>query len=200
VGNTATIYYKNTAYTNAYIHYKLDGATTWTTSPGVQMQASSFSGYQAITIQLGTAAGLTAAFNNGSGTWDNNGGNNYHFGTGSSSLVGGSLTTGEPQADSVTFQVTVPGTTPASGPVYLTGSFNSWSAADAAYQLTKGSDGVYTITLNLPAGTAVTYKLTRGSWATVETASGGADIANRTLTPSGGAQTVTLTVLRWKDQ
>ncbi|MEK3834658.1 MULTISPECIES: carbohydrate binding domain-containing protein [unclassified Paenibacillus] len=199
-GNTATIYYKNTAFSNSYIHYKLDGATTWTTSPGVQMQASTFSGYKAITIPLGSATGLTAAFNNGSGTWDNNGGNNYHFGTGSSSLVGGSLTSGEPQADSITFRVSVPGSTPANAPVYLTGSFNSWNAADAAYLLTRGSDGVYSITLNLPEGSAVTYKLTRGSWGTVETASSGADIANRTLTPAGGAQTVTLSVQRWKDQ
>lgn len=88
-GNTATIYYKNTAFSNSYIHYKLDGATVWTTSPGVQMQASDFSGYKSITIPLGSATGLTAAFNNGSGTWDSNGGNNYHFGTGSSSLAGG---------------------------------------------------------------------------------------------------------------
>ncbi|OMF98833.1 carbohydrate binding domain-containing protein [Paenibacillus sp. FSL R7-0337] len=199
-GNTATIYYKNTAFSNSYIHYKLDGATTWTTSPGVQMQASTFSGYKAITIPLGTATGLTAAFNNGSGTWDNNGGNNYHFGTGSSSLVGGSLTSGEPQVDSITFRVSVPGSTPANAPVYLTGSFNSWNAADAAYLLTRGSDGVYSTTLNLPAGSAVTYKLTRGSWATVETASNGTDITNRTVTPAGGAQTVTLSVQRWKDQ
>lgn len=199
-GNTATIYYKNTAFSNSYIHYKLDGATTWTTSPGVQMQASAFSGYKSITISLGSATGLTAAFNNGSGTWDNNGGNNYHFGTGSSSLVGGSLTSGEPQADSVTFRVSVPGSTPANAQVYLTGSFNSWNAADAAYLLTRGSDGVYSITLNLPAGSAVTYKLTRGSWATVETTSSGAELANRTLTPAGGAQTVTLSVQRWKDQ
>ncbi|WP_340022472.1 carbohydrate binding domain-containing protein [Paenibacillus sp. FSL K6-1096] len=199
-GNTATIYYKNTAFSNSYIHYKLDGATTWTTAPGVQMQTSAFSGYQSITIPLGSATGLTAAFNNGSGTWDNNGGNNYHFGTGSSSLTGGNVTTGEPQADSVTFKVSVPSSTPANAQVYLSGSFNAWNAADPAYQLTRGSDGVYSITLNLPAGTAVTYKLTRGSWGTVETASSGADIANRTLTPAGGAQTVTLTVQRWKDQ
>ncbi|MEK3794740.1 carbohydrate binding domain-containing protein [Paenibacillus sp. FSL R7-0204] len=199
-GNTATIYYKNTAFSNSYIHYKLDGATTWTTSPGVQMQTSAFSGYKSITLPLGSATGLTAAFNNGSGTWDNNGGNNYHFGSGSSSLVGGSLTSGEPQADSVTFRVSVPGSTPANAQVYLTGSFNSWNAADSAYLLTRGSDGVYSITVNLPAGSAVTYKLTRGSWGTVETASSGADIANRTLTPAGGAQTVTLSVQRWKDQ
>ncbi|WP_238654753.1 carbohydrate binding domain-containing protein [Paenibacillus piscarius] len=199
-GNTATIYYKNTAFSNSYIHYKLDGATTWTTSPGVQMQTSAFSGYKSITIPLGSATGLTAAFNNGSGTWDNNGGSNYHFSTGSSSLTGGNVTTGEPQGDSVTFKVSVPGSTPANAQVYLSGSFNAWNAADPSYLLTRGNDGVYSITLNLPAGTAVTYKLTRGGWGTVETASSGADIANRTLTPLGGAQTVTLTVQRWKDQ
>ncbi|MFD2876602.1 carbohydrate binding domain-containing protein [Paenibacillus rhizoplanae] len=199
-GNTATIYYKNTAFSNAYIHYKLDGATVWTTSPGVQMQASDFTGYKSITIPLGSATGLTAAFNNGSGTWDSNGGNNYHFGTGSSSLAGGSLTTGEPQADSVTFRVSVPGSTPPNAPVYLTGSFNSWNAADPAYLLTRGSDDIYSVTLSLPAGSAVTYKLTRGSWGTVETTSSGAEIANRTLTPAGGAQTVTISVQRWKDQ
>ncbi|CAH1204636.1 1,4-alpha-glucan branching enzyme GlgB [Paenibacillus auburnensis] len=199
-GNSVTIYYKNTAYTNSYMHYSLDGSGVWTTSPGLQLQTSSYSGYKTATIQLGTAAGLTAAFNNGSGTWDNNSGSNYHFAAGTWSLVNGSLSAGVPQPDSVTFKVTVPSSTPSSGPVYLTGSFNSWNAADPAYQLTKGSDGVYSITLNLPAGTAVQYKVTRGSWASVETSSSGADIANRTLTPAGGAQTVSLTVQRWKDQ
>ncbi|MNE81388.1 Amylopullulanase precursor [compost metagenome] len=114
--------------------------------------------------------------------------------------MNGSMSAGEPQPDSVTFRVTVPSSTPASGPVYLTGTFNSWNAADPAYQLTKGSDGIYSITLSLPAGTAVQYKITRGTWASVETSTSGADIANRTLTPAGGAQTVSLTVQRWKDQ
>lgn len=197
---SVTIYYKNTAYTNAYIHYKLDNSTTWTTSPGVQMTASTtYPGYKSITIPLGGAAGLTAAFNNGSGMWDSNGGSNYHFDSGVWTLVGGTKTSGEPQADSVTFRVTVPSNTPASGPVYLSGSFNSWNAADPAYQLTKGADGVYSMTLSLTPGTAYTYKLTRGTWASVESTSSGADIANRTLTPSGGAQTVNVTVARWKD-
>ncbi|GIO15137.1 hypothetical protein J19TS2_46920 [Cohnella xylanilytica] len=198
-GNTATIYYKNDSFASKYIHYKLDGSSTWTTSPGVQMSASTYPGYSVATIQLGSATGLTAAFNNGSGTWDNNGGNNYRFGSGASTLANGNLYAGEPQADSVTFRVTVPSNTPANGPVYISGSFNSWNAADPAYQLTKGSDGVYSITLNLPAGTAVQYKFTRGSWTTVEAASSGADISNRTLTPSGGPQTVSVTVARWKD-
>ncbi len=200
IGSTVKVYYKNVAFSSSYIYYKLDGSTVWTTTPGVQMTASGFAGYATADIPLGTSAGITAAFNNGSGTWDSNGGSNYHFAAGTWSLVNGSIAAGTPQADSVTFRVSVPATTPASGPIYLTGSFNSWNAADAAYQLTKGSDGIYSITLNLPAGTAVQYKLTRGTWATVETATGGGDIANRALTPSGGAQTVTLTVQRWKDQ
>ncbi|MFX3633569.1 MAG: carbohydrate binding domain-containing protein [Candidatus Pristimantibacillus sp.] len=199
--NSVTIYYKNTAYTNSYIHYKLDGETTWTTAPGVGLTNSSFTGYNSITIPLGNAVGLTAAFNNGSGTWDNNGGNNYHFNSGVWSLYNGNVSSGEPQvaADSVTFRVSVPSSTPATGPVYLSGSFNSWNAADAAYQLTKGTDGVYSITLSLPVGTNVTYKLTRGAWTNVEVNSNGSDIANRSLTPSGGAQTVPITVARWKD-
>lgn len=201
-GNSVTIYYKNTAYTNSYIHYKLDGSTTWTTLPGAALTASTtYPGYSSITVQLGTAAGLTAAFNNGNNIWDNNGGNNYHFDSGIWSLVsGGSPSSGVPQGDSVTFRVTVPSTTPSSGPVYLTGSFNTWNAADPAYLLTKGTDGVYSITVSLPAGTAIQYKVTRGTWATVEVNSNASDISNRTLTPIGGAQTVAITVARWKDQ
>ncbi|WP_239615333.1 carbohydrate binding domain-containing protein [Cohnella mopanensis] len=199
-GNQATIYYKNTAFTSSYIHYKLDNSSTWTTLPGSQMQSSTYPGYASITIELGSATGLTAAFNNGSGTWDNSGGNNYSFASGTWSLVNGNKTSGTPQADSVTFRVAVPASTPASGPVYLTGTFNGWATADTAYQLTKGTDGVYSITLNLPSGTAVQYKLTRGTWATVEINSNGSDISNRALTPSGGAQNVNVTVQRWKDQ
>lgn len=200
---SAIIYYRNTAYTNAYMHYKLDNASTWTAVPGAQMTPSSaHPGYFAITVPLNGASGLTAAFNNGSGSWDNNGSQNYHFGIGTWTLANGTIVSGEPQPepDGVTFQVTVPSSTPANGPVYLAGTFNNWNPADPAYQLTKGSNGQYSITFNLPAGTAVQYKLTRGSWATVEVQSGGGDISNRTLTPTGGPQPVAVTVQRWKDQ
>lgn len=198
-GGSAIVYYKNAAYSTSYIHYKIDGSSSWTTVPGVQMSSSSYAGYSVATIPLGSATGLTAAFNNGSGSWDSNGGSNYHFDSGTWSLANGNIYAGAPQADSVTFRVSVPANTPSSGPVYIAGTFNSWNAADSAYQLTKGSDGVYSITLNLPAGTAVEYKFTRGSWTTVEATSGGGDISNRTLTPTGGPQTVTLTVAKWKD-
>ncbi len=200
-GNSLTIYYKNTAFANSYIHYKIGTSTTWTTLPGQAMQtAAAYPGYKSITLQLGSASGITAAFNNGSGQWDNNSGNNYTIAAGTWTLVGGNLVSGVPQADSVTFRVSVPASTPANGPVYLSGSFNGWLPADPAYQLVKGTDGIYTITLPLASGTAVQYKATRGSWATVEANANGSDIANRSLTPTGGAQTVQITVQRWKDQ
>ncbi|MEK3882074.1 alpha-amylase family glycosyl hydrolase [Paenibacillus sp. PL2-23] len=200
-GNSVTVYYKNSAFAQSYIHYRIGSSATWTTPPGAAMQTeAAYPGYRSITIPLGSATSITAAFNNGSGQWDNNGGNNYTINAGTWSLVNGNLASGVPQPDSVTFRVTVPASTPAGGPVYLSGSFNSWAPADPAYQMTKGTDGVYTLTLPLPAGTAVQYKATRGSWATVEVNGNGSDIANRTLTPAGGAQTVSITVQRWKDQ
>ncbi len=199
-GNSLTIYYKNSAFANSYIHYKPDNSAAWTTLPGAAMQTSSaYPAYKSITLQLGSASGISAAFNNGSGQWDNNGGSNYSIAAGTWTLVNGSLASGVPQADSVTFRVSVPASTPANGPVYLSGSFNSWLPADPAYQMVKGTDGVYTLTLPLPAGAAIQYKVTRGTWANVEANANGSDVANRTLTPSGGAQIVNVTVQRWKD-
>ncbi|UJF34425.1 carbohydrate binding domain-containing protein [Paenibacillus hexagrammi] len=198
-GQTVTVYYK-TGFTTPYMHYKIDGASTWTTSPGVAMQSSEYPGYSKLTIDVGTAAGLTAAFNNGSNTWDNNNGQNYHFNTGTSTLINGTVQSGVPQPDSVTFKVTVPANTPSGASIYLAGSLNSWNAADPSYKLTKNTDGTFSITLPISAGTAMQYKFTKGAWTSVETNANGSDIANRSLTTSGGAQTVTITVQRWKDQ
>ncbi|MBR3772682.1 MAG: starch-binding protein, partial [Clostridium sp.] len=75
--NTITIYYK-TNWSSTNIHYKI-GNGSWTTVPGVKMSSSDRTGYQVITIDLGTATTLTACFNNGNGTWDSKYGNNYFF-------------------------------------------------------------------------------------------------------------------------
>ncbi|WP_342552695.1 carbohydrate binding domain-containing protein [Paenibacillus sp. FSL R7-0652] len=107
-GNVVTIYYKQ-GYTNPYIHYRPTGGT-WTTAPGVKMPAAEVAGYTKMTVNVGTAAGLEAVFNNGSGTWDNNGGKNYQFPLGVSTFNGGVITQGAPQAD----------TTPPSVPANLT--------------------------------------------------------------------------------
>lgn len=197
--NSVTIYYKNTSFTNRYIHYNLNGTTTWTTAPGLAMTTSSYTGYSVATIDLGTANGLKAAFNNGSGTWDNNNSQNYSFGTGVYTLVNGVITAGVPQADSLTIVLTVPSNTPSTADVYLSGTINSWNAGAAGYKLTRNTNGTYSITLPIASGTALQFKFTRGTWETVEVNSNGSDIANRTFTTAGGQQTLNLTVAKWKD-
>lgn len=197
--NSVTIYYKNTNFTNRYIHYSLNGTTTWTTSPGLAMTASSYAGYSTATIDLGSANGLKAAFNNGTGTWDNNNSQNYSFGTGIYTLVNGVITAGVPQADSLTIVLSVPANTPTTADVYLSGVINSWNAASADYKLTRNTNGTYSITLSIASGTVLQFKFTRGTWESVEVNSNGSDIANRTFTTSGGQQTVNLTVAKWKD-
>lgn len=198
-GNSVTVYYK-TSYATPYIHYKIDGQNDWTTVPGVAMTPAAQPGYFTINLPVGTGTGITAAFNNGSGTWDNNNGNNYRFSTGTWTLANGSITEGEPQADSLTFTVNVPSNTTESDTVFIAGDFNGWNPADPAYQLTRQADGTYKIKLDFSAGTTLSYKFTRGSWGSVEANGNGSDIGNRTMTTSGGGENVMLTVQRWKDR
>ena len=74
---------------------------TWTTPPGVPIPASELPGYNKITIDVGTATGLEAVFNNGSGIWDNNGGHNYVFPLGVSTYNAGVITPGAPAGATV---------------------------------------------------------------------------------------------------
>ncbi|MGW5159203.1 carbohydrate binding domain-containing protein [Nonomuraea wenchangensis] len=84
----ATVYYK-TGWTTANIHYSING--TWTTVPGVPMETAC-TGWKKKTITLGSATTFKTAFNNGSGTWDNNNGNDYTLGTGTSTVKDGVVT------------------------------------------------------------------------------------------------------------
>ncbi|MNZ35776.1 Beta/alpha-amylase precursor [compost metagenome] len=94
------MYYKQ-GYSTPYIHYRPE-AGTWTTAPGVAMAASEVAGYNKITIDIGTATRLEACLNNGSGTWDSNGGNNYFFNTGTWTYNGsGKIVEGVPNPDAV---------------------------------------------------------------------------------------------------
>lgn len=88
--NKTTIYYKG--YSPAYIHYKI-GNGNWTNAPGVAMESTTEqTGYtHKITIDLGTADTLTACFNNGSGSWDSNNGNNYTFSAGTYGYTNGTI-------------------------------------------------------------------------------------------------------------
>lgn len=93
--NTVTIYYF-TGWQNAHIHYAINGGQ-WTQAPGVRMtRSAAYPGYSEVTINLNSATGLQAVFNNGSGQWDNNGGRNYQFSQGVYTLRNGVITSGRP--------------------------------------------------------------------------------------------------------
>ncbi|MFF9178482.1 carbohydrate binding domain-containing protein [Streptomyces sp. NPDC014793] len=112
---TATVYYQPAAsWTTVDIHYAPTGGS-WTTAPGAAMEAAC-SGWYRRTVDLGSASGLTAAFNNGAGTWDNNGGADYRLGDGVSAVSGGRVTTADPCASA----------TPTSATVYYWTATKNW--------------------------------------------------------------------------
>jgi predicted alpha/beta superfamily hydrolase len=104
------------------------------------------------------------------------------------------------QSPQVTFEVTVPPETPANSEVWLSGNhaaLGQWNGAGV--KLTRTPEGKYTTRVPLPAGTALEYKVTRGSWATVEKDASGQELHNRTLRVGSRAEHVSLTVARWAD-
>ena len=77
VVHDTTVYYPAAGFgaNSTYIHYRV-GTGTWTTVPGVKMEAAC-DGYVKYTIK-GTEGGrIEFVFTNGSGQWDNNGNKNY---------------------------------------------------------------------------------------------------------------------------
>lgn len=87
---TTTIYYNK--YENPKIHYKI-GSGSWTKAPGVDMESCENTlGKHKITIEMGTSTTLTACFNDGNNTWDNNGGRDYTFGVGYYIVDNGKIT------------------------------------------------------------------------------------------------------------
>jgi chitodextrinase len=92
-GNSATVYYKvPSGWTTVNIHYAPNGGA-WTPVPGVPMSPAC-SGWDVYTVNLGQATGWQTVFNNGNGTWDNNGGRNYSLGTGLWQVANGVVTGG----------------------------------------------------------------------------------------------------------
>ncbi|MGW3408643.1 carbohydrate binding domain-containing protein [Streptomyces sp. NPDC000888] len=130
--NTATVFYytKTKNWPATYLHYAPDGGS-WTTVPGVQMEAAC-TDWVKETVDLGSAAGLQATFNNGNGTWDNNGGANYALGTGDITVKDGVIAHSDPCA----------GTDPVEGneaTVYYSTATSGWTTANIHYAPTGGS-------------------------------------------------------------
>ena len=98
----------------------------------------------------------------------------------------------------VTFIVAVPDYTPKNASIYITGDFNGWNPGDERFKLKRLPDGRWTINLTFPYGTAISFKFTRGSWETVESAPFGGDIPSRHFVFRKGG-TYEFRVYNWND-
>ncbi len=95
-------------------------------------------------------------------------------------------TAGPEDTASVEFLVSVPADTPNEATLYICGNLDvvgQWQAKGAP--LTKRDDGRYYAKLSLPNGVLLEYKITCGTWETVEKSKSGAEVANRQLMIKG---------------
>lgn len=190
-GNSATIYYKH-GYNTPYIHYRPTGGT-WTAPPGVKMAASEVNGYSKITIDLADVASVEAVFNNGSGTWDNNGGRNYQFPAGTSTFAAGTITAGAPEGID-TEAPTVPANLASSGKT-ATSVTLGWTASTdnvgvTGYEIWRGNTKVGTTASTsytdsgLTAGTSYSYTVKAYDAAgNTSAASSSVSVTTDTVTP-----------------
>src|SRR5687768_16636053 len=104
------------------------------------------------------------------------------------------------QPVSVTFTVKAPANTPKEQVLYISGSvpaLGNWEAAGVP--LTRADDGTYTATVpDLLNGMEYKFKVTRGTWGTVETLQEGRDVQDRTFVASKDSK-VEASVENWRD-
>jgi len=99
----------------------------------------------------------------------------------------------------VTFAVTPPPDTPKDQMLYLSGSvpaLGNWDAAGIPLQ--RRDDGKYVATAEVMSGIGYGYKITRGTWGTVETDAAGKPIDNRPLEATNDT-TLDVPVAGWID-
>lgn len=121
--------------------------------------------------------------------------------SGSSNVV---TATAVPRNVAVTFNVTIPASTPASETAYIAGSIPGLPAWNpGATPMTRTGATTFAITLSILEGSSLEYKYTRGAWERVEKqVDGNAEVANRAVTVqwgTDGTQTVNDTVANWRD-
>lgn len=101
----------------------------------------------------------------------------------------------------VTFNVKVPSNTPTGDTVFISGSIDQLGPWDPGkVPMHRAGDNLWTVTLQIPDGTHLQYKYTRGSWGTVEDWGTITGVANRTVVIAGGdshTQTVNDTATDW---
>jgi glycosidase len=108
--------------------------------------------------------------------------------------------TSQARSVQVTFNATLPDTTPLGDDIYIGGSFNGWDPAGTL--MDRISDYYATVTLTFDEGSHIEYKYTRGSWDYVEKGAACEEIANRSQTifyGSDGTMNVDDSVLNWRN-
>jgi predicted alpha/beta superfamily hydrolase len=81
--------------------------------------------------------------------------------------------------------------------LFLAGDFNNWNPADKAWELASSTSGSYQLFKDLPKG-IYHFKVTRGSWQTVECTSPGKPVDNRSLNILNDTAVV-LNIEGWQD-
>lgn len=103
-------------------------------------------------------------------------------------------------AATVTFVVSVPANTPEQARLTLGGDFNGWNPANPRFRMKKLDSGQYQYVFNrVKPGTVLNFKVTRGSWQTVEIAADGSNRDNRAYTIGSEDQTIVDKVEGWAD-
>lgn len=94
----------------------------------------------------------------------------------------------------------VPANTPHDAQLFLSGNFNKWNSAHPDYQFQRRPDGTYQLTVhsNLPR---LEFKVTRGTWESVEGRENGNARPNHVLFRAGGKTPVDVEVAvrSWED-
>ncbi|NJB37681.1 helix-turn-helix domain-containing protein [Croceivirga sp. JEA036] len=94
----------------------------------------------------------------------------------------------------------VPEYTNVSQDLFLSGSFNNWNPSDPDYKFTLQADGNYVLANKEFENSWISYKITRGSWETVEVQKEGLPLTVRKHSfNKTGPETVTLQVAGWTD-
>ncbi|MFJ2093718.1 carbohydrate binding domain-containing protein [Streptomyces sp. NPDC087901] len=138
--STTVFYYTKTKNWAAYnLHYAPDGGS-WTAVPGVAMEAAC-TDWVKKTVPLGTAQGLQATFNNGSGVWDNNAGKNYDLGSGNITVKDGVVAHSDPCAGATDPDPSPSPTDAAANTasVYYSTATVGWTTTNLHYQPAGGS-------------------------------------------------------------
>lgn len=100
----------------------------------------------------------------------------------------------------ITFIITKkPVYTPTEDTIFLSGTINSWKLSDKSSMFRSFPDGTMRLTLNMPKGEEVAFKINRGSWATSEGGESGEYMENRKFSPSDSTYDYTFEVKTWED-